>query len=274
MWRRLGFAMATPEAGVSKVIEVERKFLFQDDITGKLRKLGAEHIQTKTFTDSYYDTRAHALTLADHWLRRRDGVWQLKSPPAKTFDSATTAYVETESEGDIIKVLSHLLVPEEKREEKSVHKALSELVAEFELKVFTQFQTERASYKLGDFTVDLDQADFGYRVGEIERLVSSEEEMSKAHQEIDVLALELGRCISIEELAVGRIWIRSWPEMQQIKRVIKRRLLYQLFWHKSNLFPVFGFLLFLFRSFLMLEKSFMCSCQSLLCPKPKKNGHF
>ena len=59
--------------------EIERKFRLTPDVRARLARLAAPSLRS-TFTDRYFDSRAYELTSRDLWLRRRDAVWELKSP--------------------------------------------------------------------------------------------------------------------------------------------------------------------------------------------------
>ena len=182
--------MATKEVDKAQVIEVERKFLFPDDIEEKLHDHGAVAKQQKSFIDIYYDTPRHELTLADHWLRQRQGSWQLKVPPSQRLHSNTTAqYREHENEDDILQALLSILDLAPAKRPSS----MEEFVTLFDCKPFATFQTRRTSYSLKNFILDLDRTDFGYKVGEIETIVESSSQIEKALGDIDEIAEELGR---------------------------------------------------------------------------------
>ncbi|XP_077170004.1 thiamine-triphosphatase isoform X1 [Paroedura picta] len=71
-----------PGGPASGSIEVEQKFLFQPGIEETLVALGATLAGNVSFQDHYFDTPNWHLTLADHWLREREGAgWELKCPP-------------------------------------------------------------------------------------------------------------------------------------------------------------------------------------------------
>lgn len=82
---------------------------------------------------------------------------------------------------------------------------------DLKLECFAEFTTVRCSYTLeceGDdkrVRIDLDQADFGYCVGEIEVLVSEVEEMTSAMQSIEKTAQRLGNWSRIEFLICRKI---------------------------------------------------------------------
>ena len=69
--------MATTPLARTSSVEVERKFkLLPKDLEGLRQRIlaqGGQLLAQKSFTDSYHDTASFALTLADHWLRQRDG---------------------------------------------------------------------------------------------------------------------------------------------------------------------------------------------------------
>ena len=104
------------------VIEVEKHFTVDSETRQKLRDLGAKVILKEEFTDIYYDTLSHQLMTSSHWLRRRNGVWQLKHPITRSvFDdeaviegqpSKTECNYELEEEPAIIKQLRDVIVIE------------------------------------------------------------------------------------------------------------------------------------------------------------------
>lgn len=81
---------------------------------------------------------------------------------------------------------------------RGVHAEFEKWLRDLKLECFAEFTTTRCSYTLeyeGDdrrVRVDLDQADFGYCVGEIEVLISEDEEMTSAMQSIEKTAKKLG----------------------------------------------------------------------------------
>ena len=60
------------------MIEVERKFLLTQDTRDRLSSLGGILTARKHLHDTYYDTGEHLLVQQDHWLRKRNGHWELK----------------------------------------------------------------------------------------------------------------------------------------------------------------------------------------------------
>ncbi|XP_041031847.1 thiamine-triphosphatase [Carcharodon carcharias] len=174
-------------------IEVERKFQVREDTVQRLRGLGALCLGTSHLEDRYFDTEDLRLTLSDCWLRRRDGCWQLKSP-AGAGTGPLTQYRETESEAEILALLGRVLGPGA-----GGHGGPGELLGTAGtlgaplLLEFAVLVTERTAYRLeGGLRVDLDRADFGHRLGEIEALVGGEGEIPGALDRIRELAAKLG----------------------------------------------------------------------------------
>ena len=70
--------------------------------------------------------------------------------------------------------------------------SMDSLRNELDLDVFATFSTTRQTYHLPHCTVDLDIADFGFEVGEIEVMVSDETRIVDALNIIDDMARKLG----------------------------------------------------------------------------------
>ncbi|XP_078607832.1 thiamine-triphosphatase-like isoform X1 [Branchiostoma floridae x Branchiostoma japonicum] len=168
------------------VIEVERKFSFGEGSEEKLKKAGAVCKETTSFHDVYYDTEEFILTLADHWLRKREGNWELKCPPSSRDQaSLVEQYVELQREADILKQLAAILNVEAA--------SVDEMTRLARCEPFCNFQTDRKTYTLdGGFKIDLDQTDFGFRVGEIELICQKQADVPEALCRIDALAEKLG----------------------------------------------------------------------------------
>ncbi|XP_013391028.1 thiamine-triphosphatase-like isoform X1 [Lingula anatina] len=186
-----GDVKTEPLPNTPPTIEVERKFTFTDSTEDKLQEQGASLIQQKTFTDIYYDVPQYSLTLSDHWLRQRDGVWELKCPPenptTNDLSQVTCQYAEHVTIPEIIAKCSAVLglaIPTDS--------SMQEFLTSAQCGQFATIKTERKSYSLNEFSVDLDTADFGFRVGEIEVLVLEENKIADALSRIDMLAKTLG----------------------------------------------------------------------------------
>lgn len=211
---------------------MEQKFLFGPGTARKLAALGATLEGNVSFRDQYYDVPDFRLTLADHWLRQREGSgWELKCPPQPlegasipswATNSATekppctprapvadhvdpgpplqplegtnvtepaTQYLEVTCPREIVARICELLgVDPDPTWGGNVAAATKGLG----LQEFASFVTQRHRYCLGDLNVDLDEADFGYAVGEVEAMVGRQEEISKALERIQTLGCQLG----------------------------------------------------------------------------------
>ncbi|XP_073687287.1 thiamine-triphosphatase isoform X3 [Garra rufa] len=178
-------------------VEVERKFVCDAEVMGKLQDIGAKCIGQRQFRDQYFDSPDFILTLKDFWLRCREGLWELKCPAV----SGTTPDNDTETLCTRYReITSFPLIQSE------VGRIIKEHTAEGSESNSSQ-KTERCSYMLeretGAVRVDLDQADFGYCVGEIEVLVPEGGDMNAALQRITSIAEELG--LSCEKKVKGKM---------------------------------------------------------------------
>ncbi|MXQ91950.1 hypothetical protein E5288_WYG019550 [Bos mutus] len=154
------------------LIEVERKFVPGPSTEERLQELGGTLEHRVTFRDSYYDTPELSLMRADYWLRQREGSgWELKCPGAAGVSGPHTEYTELTAEPSIV------------------------------VQLLASFVTKRSAWKLvlsgadGEerlLRVDLDTADFGYAVGEVEALVHKEAEVPAALEKIHHLSSLLG----------------------------------------------------------------------------------
>lgn len=180
-----------PSSHLSGSIEVERKFVPGPEVEKSLYALGAELFKEITFRDSYYDSLDLRLTLSDCWLRKRGDSWELKHPPqpgARGLIGASTQYTEVTEEDKIICKVSEVLgVP------------TPPSIEAFCLNEFASFVTRRRSFQLpleessGTMAVvDLDEADFGFAVGEVEVIVQTQEEVQNAFQKVEEICKKLG----------------------------------------------------------------------------------
>ncbi|XP_042332317.1 thiamine-triphosphatase isoform X2 [Sceloporus undulatus] len=232
---RRGLGAQEPPPECSGLIEVEQKFLFSAGTAEKLATLGGTLQSDYSFRDQYYDVMDLRLTLADHWLRHRQGAgWELKCPPqplkgargpgcaiespaieslrpqgrhqaptgghADTGDQlqpleslgqthAAVQYLEVTCPRDIVNRICGLLGVEPAT---VWHENVARAVEDLGLQEFASFVTRRCQYRLGDLNVDLDEADFGYAVGEVEAMVKRQEEIPAALESIRKLGIQLG----------------------------------------------------------------------------------
>lgn len=174
------------------MIEVEKKFKVQPGDLGRLLR-GATKMDEIEFTDVYYDTRAHDLTLKSIWLRSRENRFELKFPMGVMADKARfTQYDEIEDDGLIAARLG--ITPGEK--------PLVEALASRGYLPFATIRTKRQKYKKEGLNIDVDEADYGWSVVEIEAMVGDTKEVEEAYGRIIGLAVAAG-------IAVGKEPVRG-----------------------------------------------------------------
>ncbi|XP_041377034.1 uncharacterized protein LOC121389463 [Gigantopelta aegis] len=174
----------------SEPIEIERKFNITADTEQKLINIGATLLKTKSFTDVYYDNLDYTLTLADCWLRKRKDEWQLKDSvvgnQANSSD-ITMQCVELTKESDIINTLLQKLklgVP-------VTPSSVLDVIKAGELTEFATITTTRKTYKLPNCSIDLDLADNGFMVGEID-VMTTTDKIPSALRTMEDIAQQLG----------------------------------------------------------------------------------
>ena len=225
--------------------DVERKFIAPPDYQQRLIKLGfvpVKQFRNEILDDCYYDfstihmtkqletediaameKNQYLLLSHDHWLRKRNGDWELKYPinaksplppniDANTETSAAPRadaqcsqvikYHETSSPDDIISKLKTVLPRIVKDGD-----TLNNLLLSGLLRPFAQLRTSRTCFKLHhtkttsspvdrndtkyDVNVIVDMANWGCLIGEIEVTGEHKDEISIAAAEIDRLAILL-----------------------------------------------------------------------------------
>lgn len=182
------------------LIEVERKFTPGPGTEQRLQELGGTLERQVTFRDTYYDTPELSLMRADHWLRQRENRgWELKCPGPAGVPGPHTEYRELLAEPAIVTQLLEVLGTPLGMGAGSVAAALGPLG----LQEVASFVTKRSAWKLvlpggaGEeepvLRVDLDTADFGYAVGEVEALVREEADVPTVLEKIHGLSSLLGK---------------------------------------------------------------------------------
>jgi adenylate cyclase class IV len=163
-------------------LKSKKKFLLTSEQQRYLLE-GAEKLQTKTVTDSYYDTSDYQLTRRDFWLRLRDGSYELKAPLRHSSTKMdTNQYHELT---DITDIVRELKLPSDGNFEAMLTQAgITQFVTCF---------TQRASYSKQGFHIDVDTASyadsgFHYALAEIELLVENEDQAEEAEQRIIAFA--------------------------------------------------------------------------------------
>eukprot|EP00166_Cyanidium_caldarium_P003365 ctg_325.g92 len=183
-------------------LEVEKKFVLSPETEQRLLEIlssssssssSSRSRQTLRFTDIYYDA-AHTWTLtsSNRWLRQRQGVWELKVPITGASQRRLDAYRELVFEADIRAELGW---------------APAEALAAGRIAAFAHIETERVSI-MGEHAgrrvrIDLDRADYGYTVGEIETLAHDEDDVAAAER--DVLALAVAAGLQAQESPRGKL---------------------------------------------------------------------
>ena len=166
---------------MTKEFEVEKKFSLEGVNIPRLIE-GAELLSEKTFTDVYFDDENYAITKKDMWLRKRGDSFELKVPfndGVGALSRKLDQYKEITDEERIKEVLG---IVDEGR--------LADCLKRRDINPFASITTTRRKYKKGEFTLDIDQMDFGYAIGEIELLVGSEFQTQQALEKILIFAKE------------------------------------------------------------------------------------
>jgi len=145
------------------MIEVEKKFILNDEQEKALIN-GAEFLGEKVFTDIYYDDADYSLTTKDIWLRNRSGRFGLKVPMNESIEiRVLDRYKELENDEDILKYFGA-----------ATNSNLIDVISNKGYKPFCKFTTTRRKYKKEGFNIDLDAADFGYNMAEIEFMTNDD----------------------------------------------------------------------------------------------------
>ncbi|XP_051267483.1 thiamine-triphosphatase isoform X1 [Dicentrarchus labrax] len=187
-------------------VEVERKFLCSADTLKTLEEIGAVCVGQRQFLDQYFDTPKFDLTLKDMWLRNRKGCWELKCPtPVDRTEETSgeqskaaalcTRYKEITNLPEIQTRVREVVKDVcERRETSSSQEDEESWLSKINLVCFAAFTTVRRSFTLEEegVQIDLDQADFGYHVGEIEVLVPEGGDVQSALEKIERTARKLG----------------------------------------------------------------------------------
>jgi len=173
--------------------EVERKFRVPPNFKETLKTKGARLLQETAFTDVYFDAPNHKLTLMGCWLRKRDRKWELKIQKLKNFDCGIESNAEIEDEREILNELSERLTTCHSRVERDSYYSVEDFLQRTSCEQIACFTTQRSVYEMPNgVIIDLDEATFGYQVGELEIIVSSEKEVDSARRTIQKTAEILG----------------------------------------------------------------------------------
>ena len=182
------------------VIEVEKHFTVGPETRSKLTALGAKLTLREEFTDIYYDTAAHKLMTSSHWLRQRNGEWQLKYPVISDNEaviqgqpSRTECNYELVEEATIIKQLRTVIVIEGAPSLNQLVHPLGVLVP------VAEFSTVREGWawpdgRMGErVSIELDEASFNYAIGSVEVLVGGADQVTAAEEKAREIAGKIGQ---------------------------------------------------------------------------------
>ncbi|XP_037549828.1 thiamine-triphosphatase isoform X2 [Nematolebias whitei] len=197
-------------------VEVERKFVFSAETLETLESIGV-CVDQRQFHDQYFDTPEFNLTLRDMWLRKRKGCWELKCPMANSAEEPSeerpadaalcTHYKEISSLSEIYQRVKEVIKVdcEDREAETTPSQEDCSWLSKLNLACFAEFTTTRRSFTLGEegVKIDLDQADFGHHVGEIEVLIPEGGDVQLAQEKIRNAAKKLG--VSGDERVDGKM---------------------------------------------------------------------
>lgn len=153
------------------MIEIEKKFALRPGDEDRLLD-GAEFLKEVVIDDTYWDTAAFAMTGKDWWLRKRDGAWELKIALHKP-GNAVDQYRELETEAEIRDAIGLAANGEFETDLRAAGYA-----------PVIPIVTTRRKYRDGEFHIDVDAADFGYAIAEIELMVEDEADMNAAAERV------------------------------------------------------------------------------------------
>lgn len=172
----------------------------------------------RQFHDQYFDTPEFDLTLRDMWLRKRKGCWELKCPTTTVNRTDETSGEESKAAALCTRYMEITNLPDIQLRVKEVIKEDTDSppheqcprcpetaekissqedeswLSKLNLVCFAEFTTVRRSFTIEEegVQIDLDQADFGYHVGEIEVLVPEGGDVQSALEKIKRTAQKLG----------------------------------------------------------------------------------
>ena len=191
-------------------IEVECKFTMTHLTRQQLGVMKAERKSQCTFTDVYFDVQSHTLMQSACWLRKRNKAWELKYPVAgqgKGPGQVSDRHNELKKEDEILAYLGTFNLDEISHCTCSEPKTLDQLVQDGILTPVAEFGTTRETFVIHDHQyigeldsivhVDLDEASFGYAVGEVEVMVEKAENIPAAEAVVRSIAKQIGVCMCV-----------------------------------------------------------------------------
>ena len=151
------------------MIEIEKKFILTDEEEKALIK-DAEFLGEVINTEKYYDDADYSLTKKDLWFRNRNGRFELKVPMNESIENRVSdQYMELEDDKDILEYFNV-----------DLGQSMEDFLMQKGYKPFCEMVTTRRKYKKEGFNIDLDVADFGYKLAEIEYMIEEDVDMEEA----------------------------------------------------------------------------------------------
>src|SRR3989344_3594240 len=185
------------------MIEVEKKFLLSDEEVQKLIT-NSEFLEEVRLEDMYYDLPGFPLMKHDKYLRSRNGKFELKLPVGDRGKFEVDRYKEVEDESEIKKELSL-----------GGGKILDELEKAGYF-VVAHINSSRKEYKNGEFVIDLDLTDFGYKLAEIELMAPDEGGIDRATQKILTFAQGVGIKIMADTDVKGKLLEYLYRQQREV----------------------------------------------------------
>lgn len=161
------------------MIEVEKKFLLT---TEEIQRLTAhsEFLEEIRLEDVYYDLPGYPLMKHDKYLRSRNGRFELKLPAGDRGEFEVDRYREITNEDEI------------NRELALGEGNTADLLNKIGYSAVATIGSVRKKYRDGEFTIDVDETDFGYNLVEIELMAKDEDKIANATNKIISFALRMG----------------------------------------------------------------------------------
>ena len=157
--------------------------------------MGAKLIQETTFKDVYFDSPKHELTLSGCWLRKRNQRWELKIQKLKRRHKWIESNSEFDNEREIAAELLIRLPGDCLNIDRELTRSLNvkDILKRTQCMEIASFATCRSVYQMQNGgTIDLDEASFGYKVGEVEVIVSDDEDIALSKETIQETLEPLG----------------------------------------------------------------------------------
>ena len=195
-------------AAAHATIEVEVKCAPPADV-GALRRrvegLQGRQLRDVEFRDVYVDTaRSFELSQKDTWLRLRAGTWELKLPLSDDDASASRTGGEREVFREVVsKDAVAAALAEGNAAGVGCEEAWRDALGRFEkgsaprdsppqLEEIAAYTTHRLSFHVDGCSVDVDVADYGHGILEVEKVVNGPGDVAQAREDVARVAEAIG----------------------------------------------------------------------------------